>query len=123
MLRMQVDGKYLRLDAMRWQVYEATRRSEPLAVDAHTLTVTSQLRMAWNDSALLWKISVENRVLEGVPPDAISYQDIIHTLQFSVQAIARQVRFWVGHGINQETTHQEINQSVGWVGWLGWSTY
>jgi hypothetical protein len=105
MLRMQVDGKYVTLDAMKWSAYEATRRSLPLAVDAHTLTVTSQLRMAFNDSALLWKISVENRVLENVPPDAISYQDIIHTLQFSVQAIARQVRFLV----SEMTTHRLID--------------
>ena len=92
MLRLRVDGKDLTLGAMKWSAFEATRRSLPLAVDAHTLTVTSQLRMAFNDSALLWKINVENRVLEGVPPDAISYDDIIHTLEFSVQTIARQVR-------------------------------
>ena len=93
MLRLRVDGKDLTLDAMRWSAFEATRRSLPLAVDAHTLTVTSQLRMAFNESALLWKITVANNVLEGVPPDAISYEDIIHTLEFSVQAIARQVRW------------------------------
>lgn len=92
MLRLRVDGKDLKLDSVRWRAYEAERRSFPLIVDAHTLAVTSQLRMAFNDSALLWKISVTNRVLEGVPPDAISYDDIIHTLEFSVQAIARQVR-------------------------------
>lgn len=92
MLRMRVDGKDLMLDSMRWSAYEATRRSAPLAVDAHMLTVTSQLRMAFNDSALLWKINIQNQIPEGVPPDAISYQDIIHTLEFSVQAIARQVR-------------------------------
>jgi hypothetical protein len=92
MLRLRVDGKDLTLDAMRWSAFEANRRSVPLAVDAHTLTVTSQLRMAFNESALLWKISVKNQVLSGMPPDAISYNDIIHTLEFSVQAIARQVR-------------------------------
>lgn len=117
MLRLRVDGKDLTLDAMRWSAFEATRRSLPLAVDAHTLTVTSQLRMAFNESALLWKITVANNVLEGVPPDAISYEDIIHTLEFSVQAIARQVR-WARRsraGIIGDWRSSRLNRSKRWM--------
>lgn len=94
MLNMRVDGKGLNLESTKWSVYEATRKSKPVAIGVHSITVTSQLRMAWNDSALLWKITVENKKQENVTPDMIGYDDIMHLLEFSVQAQARQVRSW-----------------------------
>jgi len=89
MVTLRVDGKAMELATVRWSAYAAGRRSKPVVVGDHTLTVTSELRMAWNDSALLWKITCENTPMARSDPNAIGYEDIIHTLEFSIQAMAR----------------------------------
>ncbi|GAB5033951.1 Hypothetical protein NocV09_01600660 [Nannochloropsis oceanica] len=89
MVTLRVDGKAVELDTVRWAAYAAGRRSKPVIVGDHTLTVTSELRMAWNDSALLWKVTCENTPMARADPNAIGYEDIIHTLEFSIQAMAR----------------------------------
>ena len=60
MLTMRVDGRDVILESSKWSVYEATRRGRLLLAGGRTLRVTTQLRMAWNDSALLWKVTLEN---------------------------------------------------------------
>ena len=89
MVTLRVDGKTMELDTVQWSAYAAGRRSKPVVVGDHTLTVTSELRMAWNDSALLWEITCQNTPMPRNDPNAIGYEDIIHTLEFSIQTMAR----------------------------------
>lgn len=62
MITMLVDGRALELDEMRWSAFAAERKSKPVIVEDHTITVTSEMRMAWNDTALMWKVTLENNL-------------------------------------------------------------
>ncbi|TFJ82181.1 hypothetical protein NSK_006510 [Nannochloropsis salina CCMP1776] len=89
MVTLRVNGEAVELDTVRWAVYAACRRSKPIVVGDLRLLVTSELRMAWNDSALLWKIQFENVPTDHADGNTRESADERHTLEFSVQAMAR----------------------------------
>ena len=99
MLTLRVDGRDLALEETRWSAYEATRRGRLLQAGGQALTVTSELRMAWNDTAVLWTLTLENVAKNGTgakqqgPARATASsppaQRRQHALEFSVQMQAR----------------------------------
>lgn len=91
MLTMTVDGRALELQDFKYSPYEASRRSKPVIMGGHAITVTSSVRMAWNTSALLWSIELSNQERPGIPPDMIGMEDYVHQVEFSAVALAREV--------------------------------